>query len=548
MWILPRRRCSGAAGGLFLFVLAASASPFAGCSHSGTSTDFALKLKPDSSCVSAPVACVRRLDVELLALDGAPMQSWQLPFTIAGAPAGLGHLPTRGQGRFRVVGVATATGPVTVFTGTSGSVTFDPKNDQTVDVPVACLAIADPCATGTATPSPTPTPPFFVSGTAANLVLGQTNFTNCGDVPGGSTPIQLRESDGIFTDGGKRLYIADVMNGRIQVWTDRTVLTNGAPSTFVIGHGDNTIRNSGGSASNRLDHPRDVLNIPGQGLFLADTNNNRGPIFTPTPVTDNAAATFALGQSNSGNSNGNTAVNGLRGPWGVAWSSSAGLFVSDASNNRVLAYGTNSATYLTDSAAATRVFGQPSFTVNNANHGAAVDGTGFDMPLHLAIDGKRLYVVDFNNNRVLVWNDIRTAVSGQSADFAIGQPNLTTRTAGLTAPSYLNTPRGVIATNGRLAIADAGNNRVLLWQPPPNASTDMPTQVLGQADFTTRTVNFGGGGGGCPPVGVGGSCPGSGLAATASSLSRPGSVWLDGNDLWVADTCNYRAIRFTAKP
>src|SRR5207248_4249712 len=145
----------------------------------------------------------------------------------------------------------------------------------------------------------------------------------------------------------------------------------------------------------------------------------------------------------------------------------SGLFISDQNNNRVLGYGTTTATFLKNSAAATLVIGQADFTHGAANHGNATpDGIGLNVPGHVATDGKRLYVADTQNNRVLVWNSILAASNGASADFAIGQPSLTTNAPGA-GQTGLDAPRGVAATKNRLVIADTGNNRVLVWQPPP---------------------------------------------------------------------------------
>jgi len=42
-------------------------------------------------------------------------------------------------------------------------------------------------------------------------------------------------------------------------------------------------------------------------------------------------------------------------------------------------------------------------------------------------DGTRLFVTDLGHNRVLVWNSIPNA-NGAAADFALGQPDLTSAT------------------------------------------------------------------------------------------------------------------------
>ena len=62
----------------------------------------------------------------------------------------------------------------------------------------------------------------------------------------------------------------------------------------------------------------------------------------------------------------------------------------------------------------------------------------------MASDGTRLYVGDYNNQRVLIWNTISAATG---ANLVLGQPNMTSNTNfGATASSFFN-PGGV-ATDG----------------------------------------------------------------------------------------------------
>lgn len=547
---VPRRQSLGAAGGL-LVLLAAVGVPFAGCSGGhGPSTDFALRLRPDSSCSSAPVECVDTLKVDLADPAGAPLGTWTLPFSITGAPASLGSLPTRGQGAFRVVGSAAVTPPVAVFSGTSGLVTFQPKNDQIVDVPVSCPSIPNPCATAT----PSPTPPLFVTGTNANLVLGQADFTSCANNV--TVNSQLTQPDGLLTDDGTRLYIADKRNGRVAVWTDKTTLTNGQridlngdeANGFVIGHSDSGVNGTNGASANRFGATTGVAWIPGVAILAVDQGNNRLPVMTPTPSASNASAVVAIGQGGTGTANSGTSATRIDTPYGVAWNSTAGLWVSDTNNNRILSYGTNPASFIVDDAPALHVLGQSLITAGNPNHGATTDAIGLNKPAHIALVGRKLYVVDTFNNRVLVWNDVTTVTDGQAADLVIGQPNFTSNSAnaGQAMPNAygLAAPLGITATKDRLVIADSGNNRLLVWEPPPTAPMTAATEVLGQPDFTTVTPNTGGTATSSCNDGAG--CPNVPNAPTAASMYRPGAVWLDGNDLWVSDTCNHRATRFTA--
>jgi streptogramin lyase len=135
----------------------------------------------------------------------------------------------------------------------------------------------------------------------------------------------------------------------------------------------------------------------------------------------------------------------------------------------------------------------------------------------------RLWVSDYNNNRVLRFDNASSKSSGASADGVLGQPNFTTNSSS-TSASKMRGPVGVfVDRGGRLWVTDRLNHRVLRFD---NASAKSDganaDKVLGQLDFTTGT---------------------SGLSAT--KMNRPMGVYADTEDhLWVCEDDNNRAIRF----
>jgi sugar lactone lactonase YvrE len=105
-------------------------------------------------------------------------------------------------------------------------------------------------------------------------------------------------------------------------------------------------------------------------------------------------------------------------------------------------------------------------------------------------DGHRLVVL--NQNRVLVWNTIPTAPL-TPADLVLGQSDFAsngTNSGGVSATT-LNNTQGVDSDGTRLAVADMGNNRILIWNTFPVAVDQPPDFVVGQPDFTTNTINAG---------------------------------------------------------
>lgn len=169
---------------------------------------------------------------------------------------------------------------------------------------------------------------------------------------------------------------------------------------------------------------------------------------------------------------------------------------------------------------ASQVLGQADFTGAAANRGGMAEANSFDCPLGL--DAGSLYVADWGNNRLLGFNDPIVG-NGPSANFVIGQPDLTSTAPGTTSSSF-NLPHDVLVAGGRLFVADTGNNRVLIWNSVPmaNAPADV---VLGQADFTSNAA-----------------------ATTQAGMNAPLAVAVAGTRLFVADGSNNRVLIWNTIP
>jgi DNA-binding beta-propeller fold protein YncE len=137
----------------------------------------------------------------------------------------------------------------------------------------------------------------------------------------------------------------------------------------------------------------------------------------------------------------------------------------------------------------------------------------------------RLYVADSGNNRVLEFDAPLTGAG--AADHVFGQPSLITDTAnfGGISGNSLNDPIG-LATDGQgnLYVADTGNNRLLEFDAP---LTTNPTadRVFGQPSPITGTANTGG--------------------ISALSLNFPTAAALDAQgNLYLADADNNRVLEY----
>lgn len=166
----------------------------------------------------------------------------------------------------------------------------------------------------------------------------------------------------------------------------------------------------------------------------------------------------------------------------------------------------------------TTVLGQPGFTTSTS----AISAAGMDFPEGLAVDGAgNLWVADTVNNRVLEFT--APFSSSMSATLAIGQPNLTTGTGGLSQSLLFAAAGLAFDGNGNLWIADSMNSRVLEFK-PPFATGMNASLVIGQASFS-----------------------GGASTATSSGMGGPfGLVFDSAGNLWVADTWNNRILEYQA--
>lgn len=224
-------------------------------------------------------------------------------------------------------------------------------------------------------------------------------------------------------------------------------------------------------------------------LFVADTSNNRVLVYAldsndkvqytnPVPVN-------VLGQPNLTSATLATTQAGMKAPKGLVYDSvGQKLFVADSTNNRVLVFDVAS---VTNGENAINVLGQANFTTATA----ATTQPGMSAPAGLTYDStnKRLFVGDYSNNRVLVF-DLNTITNGENAINVLGKANFTTNTAA-TTQAGMSGPTGVSYDgSSKLFVADYTNNRVLVFDVASITNGENAINVLGQANFTTGTYSF----------------------------------------------------------
>ncbi|MBK7945322.1 MAG: DUF11 domain-containing protein [Flavobacteriales bacterium] len=134
--------------------------------------------------------------------------------------------------------------------------------------------------------------------------------------------------------------------------------------------------------------------------------------------------------------------------------------------------------------AASLVVGQANFTANVS----AFTASGLSAPSYSAISAQgRLAVANQGGGRVMIWNNFTT--NGQAADRVLGQPNFTSSNITLDASTITNCNGVAFSPDGNKLIAsDHDRNRVLIWNSIPVSNGAPADVVLGQPNFTSSAI------------------------------------------------------------
>src|SRR5580704_1872139 len=203
------------------------------------------------------------------------------------------------------------------------------------------------------------------------------------------------------------------------------------------------------------------------------------------------------------------------------------------------------------------VLGAPNFTatpnLNLIDSSLTAAANTMLNPVSVTSDGTHLFVSDLGFNRVLIWNEIPTK-NQQPADVEVGQINFTTSFANdnsdlcpsvgtdssgnpiypATCVNTMSFPRFALSDGTRLYIADAGNDRVLVFNTIPTQNAARADVILGEPDEFSDLVTSNS------------STFSPNLEQSASnSLPTPTSLAWDGTNLYVADPSNFRILVFT---
>ncbi len=177
---------------------------------------------------------------------------------------------------------------------------------------------------------------------AATRVYGQADLTTNSPNTGGISATSLDKPNGLAVDSTGNLYVADFSNNRVLYYPascSSTPFDCAATRVYgQIGFAEST----GVVSATSLWLPTEVAVDSSGDLYVADWYNSR-VLYYPASCSSTpfaCAATRVYGQpdfTSSAANNGGISATSLAEPWAVALDSSGNLYVSDFSNNRVLA-------------------------------------------------------------------------------------------------------------------------------------------------------------------------------------------------------------------
>lgn len=277
--------------------------------------------------------------------------------------------------------------------------------------------------------------------------------------------------------------------------------------------------------------PRGACLADGNGpLFICDTGHHRLMIWPHCPGRDNQPAQLLIGQpdfSREGrNAKREIGAATLNVPTGVAAAGGI-LAVADAWNHRVLiwhGYPQHS------NQPADVVLGQADFTSGLANRGADTPTAAtLNWCYGVTIADGRLIVADTGNRRILIWDKIPER-NGTPADLVLGQKEFTCRDENggeSIGPAGMRWPHAIVSKDGMIMIADAGNNRVMIWSALPGANGAPCDFVLGQHGLDRQENN------------------GGAYYPTSATVNMPYGLAILRDQLVIADTANSRLTGFS---
>ncbi len=304
-------------------------------------------------------------------------------------------------------------------------------------------------------------------------------------LPSGTpSPMSLYAPRGVWTDG-LRLVVSDTGNHRVLIW-HRLPTKDHQPADVVLGQGS-FVEEGANSRGTKLgmNLPTGVMVVEGR-LVVADAWNHRLLVWDGVPEVSGEAPEYQIGQSDwdgcEMNAGGACSRTSLYWPFGVGVAGGR-FWVADTGNRRALCW----PGLPVPGQPPEMVLGQPDFVSNEENRGE-VGPASFRWVHAIAEAGGMQYFADAGNHRVLVWQ--KDTFSSAVAALGQESFDATYEWAyGPQSERVLRFPYAVAGDGDILAVADTANNRVLIWDAAPAGMGHPADRVIGQDDFRAYGEN-----------------------------------------------------------
>lgn len=304
----------------------------------------------------------------------------------------------------------------------------------------------------------------------ADVVLGQPDGESEGPAAGGRGPERgMNLPTGVLIHEG-RLIVADAWHHRILVWDSVPQASDTAPD-LVIGQPDASavVENRGAGCSASGFYWPFGIGVVGSAFWVADTGNRRVLGWTDGIPEAHQPADVVLGQpdatSHSENRGGDAGAASFRWPHDITGTADL-LLVADAGDHRLLGWSPQP----NADQDADQVIGQPDFTSSYEWPYGPHTNDRMRFPYGARLDGDRLAVADTANNRILLWEGVPAGPIGRGADHVLAQPDFGSNGENRWVSVQRDTlcwPYGLSLCGDSLAVADSGNNRVMIWRNAP---------------------------------------------------------------------------------
>ena len=305
-------------------------------------------------------------------------------------------------------------------------------------------------------------------GAPADTVLGQPDFTTEGpNAAGTDTRRGMHLPTGVGVVDG-RLVVADAWNHRLLAW-DGIPTENFAEPTYVLGQADLAAvdANRGGEPTLSGFYWPFGFGVVAGVFWVADTGNRRVLGWRGAALPDaDRPADILIGQDDAAdradNRGGAAGASTFRWPHAVTGDDQT-MYVADAGDHRVLGW---TPPPVDGDRPATIVLGQSDLDLTDEFKNRPQGAQRMRFPYAVTSDADRLIVGDTSNNRILIWHDWPRAGMGVPADTVLAQPDMDANGENrwkAVEDDTLCWPYGLCLAGDVLAIADSGNNRVMVW-------------------------------------------------------------------------------------